>query len=93
MAKDRFELNPEKPNSVRAFTLEGIVELETPDNKSARALLDVLNSFVSDVVIDRQGRSSETREPVLGRRSFSPLVWLVLVGLVLIGLVAFWLSI
>jgi hypothetical protein len=92
MAKDRFELSPEKPNSVRAFTLEGTIELETPDNRSARALLDVLNSFVSDIVIDTQSRLMETPEPVSDRRSFAPLVWLVLVALALIGVVAFWLS-
>jgi hypothetical protein len=89
MAKDRFELSPEKPNSVRAFILEGIVELETPDNKSARALLDVLNSFVSDIAIERHTKP----EPVPDRRAFAPSMWWALLALLLIGIVAFFLSI
>ena len=95
MAKDRFELSPEKLNSVRAFTLEGIVELETPDNKSARALLDVLNSYVSDVLIERQqSQSRDTKpEPVPERRAFAPSIWWALLGLLLVGIVAFLLSI
>jgi len=94
MAKDRFELNPRKPNSVRAFTLEGTIELETPDNKSARALLDVLNSFVSDIVIDRQTRLMDmTPEPVPDRRAFVPSIWWILLALLLIGIVAFFLNI
>jgi hypothetical protein len=80
MAKDRFELNPTKPNSVRAFTLEGTVELETADSKSARALLDVLNSFVSDIAIYRQSRSMHK----------APELALLLVGM---GVLAFWLYI
>jgi len=66
MPKDRFELNPTKPNSVRALTLEGTPELDTADNKSARAgLLDVLNSFISDIMIGTQSRTMDTMpEPV-----------------------------
>ena len=94
MAKDRFELNPRKPNSVRAFTLEGTIELETPDDKSARALLDVLNSFVSDIVIDRQGRSMDIGpERVPHSRAIAPAIWWTLLALFLIGIAAFFLKI
>ena len=95
MAKDRFELNPGKPNSVRAFTLEGTLELETPDKKTARALLDVLNSFVTGIVIERQQSPSRDikPEPVLDRGVFASSVWWVLLALLLIGIVAFLLHI
>jgi hypothetical protein len=93
MAKDLFELSPGKPNSVRAFTLEGTVELETPDNKSARALLDVLNSFVSGIVIERQENPSRDTKPVPERRAFALSIWWALLALLLIGIVAFFLSI
>jgi hypothetical protein len=96
MAKDRFELNPTKPNSVRAFTLEGTVELETADSKSARALLDVLNSFVSDIAIYRQSRSMhKAPEPVPDRKAFALSVWWALLALLLVGMgvLAFWLYI
>ena len=94
MHKDHFELNPRKPNSVRAFTVEGTIELETPDSKSARALLDVVNSFVSDIVIDRQTRSMNTTpEHVPHSRSIAPSIWWTLLALLLIGIVAFLLDI
>jgi len=60
MDNDRFELSPGKPNWVRAFTLEGTIELESPDSQTAEVLLNLLNAFVSDIVIDRhQSRSVE----------------------------------
>ncbi len=58
MANDRFELSPGKPNWVRVFTLEGTIELESTDNQTALLLVEVLNAFVSDIVVDRhQSRS------------------------------------
>jgi hypothetical protein len=50
---DRFEVSPGKPNWIRVFTLEGIVELESTDNETAQLLVDVLNTFVSDIVVGR----------------------------------------
>jgi hypothetical protein len=60
MAKDRFELSPGKPNWIRVFTLEGIIELEATDNQTAQLLVDVLNAFVSDIVIERYQSPSVT---------------------------------
>jgi len=51
--KDRFELSPNKPNWVRAFTLEGIIEFESTDSETANLLVEVLNAFVSDIVVER----------------------------------------
>ena len=53
MAKDRFELSPGKPNWVRAFTLEGIIEFEAGDTETANLLVEVLNAFVTDLLVDR----------------------------------------
>src|SRR5262245_17374848 len=53
MASDRFELCPGKPYSVRGFTLEGIVELECRDNEAAQRLLGVLNTYVTDLFLDK----------------------------------------
>ena len=50
---ERFELSAGKPNRIRVFTLEGIVELESTDNETAQLLVDVLNAFVSDIVVSR----------------------------------------
>jgi len=61
MANDRFELSPGKSNWVRVFTLEGTIEFESPDSQTAEVLLNLLNVFVSDIVIDRhQSPSAET---------------------------------
>jgi hypothetical protein len=54
MARDRFELSPGKPSWVRVFTLEGTIELESTDNETAQLLVEVLNAFVSDIVVSRQ---------------------------------------
>lgn len=53
MAKGRFELSPGKPSCVRVYTLEGTVEFESTDNQTAGVLVDVLNAFVSDIVVSR----------------------------------------
>jgi hypothetical protein len=63
---------------------------------SARALLDVLNSFVSDVMIDTQSRSMHTpSEPLPDRKAFPSSVWWALPALFLVamGIAAFWLYI
>jgi hypothetical protein len=54
MAKDRFELSPERPNRVRVLTLEGTIELESTDKQTAEVLVDVLNAFVTDIVVSTQ---------------------------------------
>jgi len=92
MRMDRFELSPGKSNCVRASTLGGTIELESPDNKTARVLLNVLNSFVSEIVIERD-HSPTTPEPVPDRRAFAPATWWTLLGLLLIGIAAFCLNI
>jgi hypothetical protein len=64
MAKGRFELSLGKPNCVRAFTLEATVELESTDNQTAGVLVDVLNAFVSDIVVStHEGPSLEIASP------------------------------
>jgi hypothetical protein len=91
-----FELCPEKSNCVRASTLGGTIQLESPDNKTARVLLNVLNSFVSDIVIDRQSRSTDTTpERVPHSQAIAPSIWWTLLALLLIGIgiAAFWLGI
>ena len=60
MAKTHFELSPGKPNWIRVFPLEGIIELEAADNQTALLLVDVLNAFVSDIVIERYQSPSIT---------------------------------
>jgi hypothetical protein len=87
-----FELSPGKSNCVRASTLGGTIELESPDNKTARVLLNVLNSFVSDIVIERHHRRT-TPEPVPDRRAFAPATWWTFLALLLIGIAAFCLNI
>jgi hypothetical protein len=62
---DRFELSPGKPDWIRVFTLEGIVELESIDNQTAQLLVDVLNAFVSDVVVDRYQNGPMDTPPTL----------------------------
>ena len=60
MAKFRFELSPGKPNCVRASARDGTIEFESPDHQTAQVLLNLLNSFVSDIAIDRrQSRSMD----------------------------------
>jgi hypothetical protein len=65
VAKFRFELSPGKPNCVRVFTPEGTIEFEATDTQTAGVLLDVLNAFVSDVVVRRhQGPSMHVAAPM-----------------------------
>ena len=92
MRDGRFELCPEKSTCVRASTLGGTIELESRDNKTARVLLNVLNSFVSELVIDRQSRSMDTT-PVPHSQTIAPSIWWTLLALLLIGIVAFCLNI
>ena len=65
MAKDRFELSPGKPNWIRVFTLERIIELESSDNQTAQLLIQVLNAFVSDIVVDRHQSRPVDKPPTL----------------------------
>jgi hypothetical protein len=53
MAKGHFELSPGKPSYVRVSTLEGTIEFESADKQTAEVLVDVLNAFVSDIVVSR----------------------------------------
>jgi hypothetical protein len=53
MVKELFELSPGKPNWIRVFTLDGTIELESTDDQTAQLLVEVLNAFVSDIVVSR----------------------------------------
>ena len=60
MVKTYFELSSGKPNWIRVFPPEAIIEFEAADSQTALLLVDVLNAFVSDIVIERYQSPSIT---------------------------------